>query len=250
VSLWVQIVLSGSAAGSVYGLIAIGHTLVHRVQGQRQGGSGEAAADLQEPHRRDGDDPPRVVKHAAATVCAGCVAALAQAASAAPITLLSPNASGSPPPPLAGGQQLGLEPGEVRVPGALSNVEAVRVGLGPDGEPVSVVVVQRMSIRGLGDFRFVIPAPATGVAPAGGSQSMPGLRQAGIVWQGFSPGNLRSSTSSSSRRRSPTARARPRIGSGQCRSSCRGPRPPAAEAARTSWRSSSACSAASRRSPA
>ncbi len=32
-SLWVQIVLSGSAAGSVYGLIGIGHTLVHRLTG-------------------------------------------------------------------------------------------------------------------------------------------------------------------------------------------------------------------------
>ena len=32
-SLWVQIVLSGLAAGSVYGLIGIGHTLVHRLTG-------------------------------------------------------------------------------------------------------------------------------------------------------------------------------------------------------------------------
>jgi branched-chain amino acid transport system permease protein len=33
VSLWVQIVLSGLAAGSVYGLVGIGHTLVHRLTG-------------------------------------------------------------------------------------------------------------------------------------------------------------------------------------------------------------------------
>jgi len=33
VSLWVQIVLTGLAAGSVYGLIGIGHTLVHRLTG-------------------------------------------------------------------------------------------------------------------------------------------------------------------------------------------------------------------------
>ena len=32
-SLWVQIVLSGPAAGSVYGVIGIGHTLVHRLTG-------------------------------------------------------------------------------------------------------------------------------------------------------------------------------------------------------------------------
>ena len=128
------------------------------------------------------------MKRVAATVCAGCIAALAQTAAAAPITLLSPNASGPPPPPLTGGLSLASEPGEVRVPGTLSNAEAVRVGLGPGGRPVSIVVTQRMSIRGLGDFRFVIPAPATNVVPAAGSQSMPGLRQAGIVWQGFSPG--------------------------------------------------------------
>jgi hypothetical protein len=128
------------------------------------------------------------VKRAAAIACAGCVAAVAQTAVAAPITLLSPNSSGPPPPPLTGGQQLTSEPGEVRVPGTLKNEEAVRIGLGADGRPVSVVVTQRMSIRGLGDFRFVVPAPATNVAAIGGSQSMPGLRQAGIVWQGFSPG--------------------------------------------------------------
>jgi hypothetical protein len=128
------------------------------------------------------------VRVAAAIVCAGCVAALAQTAAAAPITLLSPNASGPPPPPLTGGQQLSSEPGEIRVPGALGNVERVHVGLGPDGKPVSVVVDQRMSIRGLGDFRFVVPAPATNVVPLDGSPPTPGLRQAGIVWQGFSPG--------------------------------------------------------------
>jgi hypothetical protein len=130
------------------------------------------------------------VKRAAAAVCACCLAAGAAAAAvrAAPIPLLSPNVGGPPPPPLTGGQQLSTEPGEVRVPGSLANTEAVRVGVAQDGTPVSIVVVQRMSIRGLGDFRFVVPAPATDVGPAAGSQSLPGLRQAGIVWQGFSPG--------------------------------------------------------------
>jgi hypothetical protein len=130
------------------------------------------------------------VKRAAATVCACCFAALAQTAAgrAAPITLVSPNIPGPAPPPLAGGPQLSAEPGEVRVPGTLANVEAVRAGLAQDGSPVSVVVVQRMTIKGLGDFRFVVPAPATKAVPAFGSRSLPGLRQAGIVWQGFSPG--------------------------------------------------------------
>jgi hypothetical protein len=130
------------------------------------------------------------VKRATATVCACSLAALAQAAAAgaAPITLVSPNTPGPAPPPLAGGPQLSSEPGEVRVPGSLDNAEAVRIGLAQDGTPVSVVVVQRMSIRGPGDFRFLVPAPAVGAVPAAGSGSLPGLRQAGIVWQGFSPG--------------------------------------------------------------
>jgi hypothetical protein len=128
------------------------------------------------------------VKRATATVCACCLAALAQTAAAAPITLVSPNTPGPAPPPLAGGPQLSSEPGEVRVPGSLANVEAVRVGIAQDGTPVSVVVVQRISIRGLGDFRFIVPAPAVAADAAAGSQSLPGLRQAGIVWQGFSPG--------------------------------------------------------------
>jgi len=130
------------------------------------------------------------VKRATATVFACCLAALAQtaAARAAPITLVSPNIPGPAPPPLAGGPQLSAEPGEVRVPGTLANVEAVLTGLAQDGSPVSVVVVQRMTIMGLGDFRFVVPAPATEAVPAFGSRSLPGLRQAGIVWQGFSPG--------------------------------------------------------------
>jgi hypothetical protein len=130
------------------------------------------------------------VKRATATVCACCLAALAQTAAgrAAPITLVSPNIPGPAAPPLAGGPQLSAEPGEIRVPGTLANVEAVRTGLGQDGSPVSVVVAQRMTIRGLGDFRFVVPAPATNAVPAFGSRSLPGLRQAGIVWQGFSPG--------------------------------------------------------------
>ena len=127
---------------------------------------------------------------AAATVCACCLAALAQtaAARAAPITLVSPNIPGPAPPPLAGGQQLSAEAGELRVPGTLANTEVVRAGLAQDGSPVSVVVFHRMRITGLGDFHFVVPAPATKAVPAFGSRSLPGLRQAGIVWQGFSPG--------------------------------------------------------------
>jgi len=127
---------------------------------------------------------------ASATACAALLGALAAAvaAGAAPLPLISPTAPGPAPPPLAGGQQLGGEEAEVRVPGTLVNADAVRVGVAQDGRPVGVVAVQRMTIHGLGDFRFVVPATATAAAPADGSQALPGLRQAGIVWQGFSPG--------------------------------------------------------------
>ena len=109
------------------------------------------------------------MRRTAATVCAGCLAALAlAAASASSIPLLSPTAPGPTPPPLAGGQQLGGEQAEVRVPGTLVNAEAVRVGLDQAGEPVSVAVAHRMRITGLGDFRFVVPAIASAVAPLGG----------------------------------------------------------------------------------
>jgi hypothetical protein len=62
------------------------------------------------------------------------------------------------------------------------------VGLEDDGSAASVVVTQRIVIVRKGDFSFTIPAPATSVAPGPGTQAQPGLRDIGIVWQGFSAG--------------------------------------------------------------
>jgi hypothetical protein len=52
-----------------------------------------------------------------------------------------------------------------------------------------VSVVQRLLVRGVGDYYFAVPAPVLAVRAAAGSQSEPGRRQGQILWQGFSPGN-------------------------------------------------------------
>ncbi len=64
----------------------------------------------------------------------------------------------------------------------------VRVGIAPEGEPVSLVANQRLEVGGSGDYAFIIRAPATDVRPGPGTQSRPGFRRGAIVWQGFSPG--------------------------------------------------------------
>ena len=102
--------------------------------------------------------------------------------------LLQPTASTTPPPPLAGQTAVGAVVQETRFPGRLTNDERVDVGLAADGSPVLVVVTQRLVIARPGDFSFTVPAPATSVVAAPGSQAAPGLRYLGIVWQGFSAG--------------------------------------------------------------
>ncbi len=123
-------------------------------------------------------------------LCVGLGALLAAAAGAraGTITLLSPIAPLQPPPPLLKGASSLETPTEVRFFGQLRNRERVVVGLEDDGSAASVVVTQRILIVRKGDFSFTIPAPATSVAPGPGTQAQPGLRDVGIVWQGFSAG--------------------------------------------------------------
>jgi hypothetical protein len=64
----------------------------------------------------------------------------------------------------------------------------VLVGIDATGKPLSVDVVQRLTLIGLGDYTFAVPGPVTGVSAASGSASEPGLRQGSILWSGFSPG--------------------------------------------------------------
>jgi len=123
----------------------------------------------------------------AAALGAALAAALACAAVARAdtITLLSPLALLQPPPPLfQGGPTTGSAP-ETRYYGHPASSELVVVGLARDGSPARVVVTQRIVISHTGDFSFVIPAPATSIAPGPGTEAPPGLRDLGIVWQGF-----------------------------------------------------------------
>jgi hypothetical protein len=55
------------------------------------------------------------------------------------------------------------------------------------GRPLQVHVVQRLVVRGLGDYTFAVFAPVVAVERAAGSQSEPGLRHDAVVWAGFSP---------------------------------------------------------------
>jgi hypothetical protein len=110
------------------------------------------------------------------------------AAVADTITLLSPTARTSKPPPLVGKRVAGGPAGETRFSGRLGNVERIAVGIDRSGAPVGVVVTQRLTISQPGDFTFLVPAPATRVVAAPGSQAEPGLRDLGIVWQGFASG--------------------------------------------------------------
>lgn len=94
--------------------------------------------------------------------------------------LFSPNA-----------QQLVLGSGTIerRLPGPVTDRETVSVGVGTGGAPVAVEDVQRLTLRGVGDFFFHVPGPARSVRALPTSEDPPGLRQGAIVWQGFSPGH-------------------------------------------------------------
>jgi hypothetical protein len=66
--------------------------------------------------------------------------------------------------------------------------ERVVVGLDATGRPHRVRAVQRISLTGLGDYTFAVPAPVADVSPTPDSDSQPGLRAGQILWAGFSPG--------------------------------------------------------------
>ena len=101
-----------------------------------------------------------------------------------PVGLPSPSQQLTVSPPLQG--NVGLS--ELRIPGRVSSRQRVFVAIAQDGRPVSMRAIQRLTLRGKGDYSFVVPAPLTDVAPAAGTDSQPGFRKDAIVWQGFSPG--------------------------------------------------------------
>ena len=100
--------------------------------------------------------------------------------------LTSPYQTVLPPPPLNAGRTALQTPTETETPGHVTSRERIGVGVGPGGTPVRVTVTQRLRVHGTGDYSFTIPAPATSVVRGADSESLPGLRDAGIVWQGFS----------------------------------------------------------------
>lgn len=123
-----------------------------------------------------------------ALLLAVAVAALAPAAGAAPPLRLVelPGVEALPPvPPLAPPQPPLVETPRLR--GTVEARERVRVGIDAAGTPHRVAVEQRLRVRALGDYTFLVPAPAVSVVAAPGSESQPGFRPNQIVWQGFSP---------------------------------------------------------------
>jgi hypothetical protein len=122
----------------------------------------------------------------ALTLAVGALASGAEAA-APPAQLAElPGARTLPPvPPLAPPQPPLAEIPRLR--GTVAAGQRVVVGIDADGTPSRVRVVQRLTVRALGDYTFLIPAPAVSVVAAPGSESQPGLRPNQIVWQGFSP---------------------------------------------------------------
>jgi hypothetical protein len=122
----------------------------------------------------------------ALTLAVGALASGADAA-APPAQLAElPGARTLPPvPPLAPPQPPLAEIPRLR--GTVAARQRVLVGIDAEGTPSRVRVVQRLTVRALGDYTFLIPAPAVRVVAASGSESQPGLRPNQIVWQGFSP---------------------------------------------------------------
>lgn len=122
----------------------------------------------------------------AACLAAVAVAALAATGSAAARTALLP----SPTTPID--TRLPLGAGTVAAPpllpaanGRVTSDERVTVDVLKDGTVVRVGAVQRLTLTGIGDFFFQVPAPLRDVRAVPGSQAEPGFRRNAILWQGF-----------------------------------------------------------------
>ncbi len=98
------------------------------------------------------------------------------------VALPDPHIPLSPEPPLTGST------GQARVPQTGRTREVIRVGVDATGRPVRMAVVQRIELRGAGDYEFTVPAPVRDVYAPPGARAQPGLLDGAIVWQGFSPG--------------------------------------------------------------
>lgn len=123
---------------------------------------------------------------------AGCAATLwlgwaAPPGAAAPTPTLVP----SPTTPLTAQPPVGVRTATLpqHIPrGRIDARTRVVSELDGRGAPIAVTAVQRLTIRGVGDYFFAIPAPVKDVFPGPGTQSRPGLRPGMVLWQGFSGG--------------------------------------------------------------
>jgi hypothetical protein len=70
----------------------------------------------------------------------------------------------------------------------IASTQRVRVGVGEEGQPTAVRVLQRLDVSGKGDYQFGIPGPISDVQAAPDTDSQPGLRVNQLLWVGFSPG--------------------------------------------------------------
>jgi len=126
-----------------------------------------------------------------AAVVTAVVAWSATTAAAAPPRIRSlpwPPAVLPQTPPLAPATS-GVLPLSTRFLGRIETRERIVVGIDAGGRPHSIRVLQRILIKGLGDYVFAVPAPVRAVTPGPGTQSVPGQRENQILWEGFSPGH-------------------------------------------------------------
>ncbi|HJP67252.1 MAG TPA: hypothetical protein VKA30_13225 [Actinomycetota bacterium] len=136
--------------------------------------------------------PARLIRAAAALAVLTVIGGAAAAGAQEPVTVRLPTAEDAVA--FAPGVQklLGPKTNEAPLlPGPVRDAERITVTIRPDGTPVSVDVVQRLTLSGLGDFDFTVAGPARDVQALPGSGNEPGLRRGAILWEGFSAGTKR-----------------------------------------------------------
>lgn len=127
---------------------------------------------------------------AAACLALGAMAVAAPAAAQAPTSEVAlPTAADALAAARAAGDVIPRFPVRgTRVPAGIEDRETVGVAINLQGKPTAIRVVQRMTLRGLGDYFFQVPGPATGAKALADSRSSPGLLDGDVVWQGFASG--------------------------------------------------------------
>jgi hypothetical protein len=123
---------------------------------------------------------------AAALVALGAAGAAAATPRSQDVVLPGPVPYPTQSPPLVGKTVVGGA--FTRYVFHIASDQRVVAGVDEAGSPVSVRDVQRLDVRGRGDYQFAIPGPIDEVLPGPGSESDPGLRADQVLWAGFSPG--------------------------------------------------------------